>query len=366
MILQSAADALYRLEDEYLPIRFSSEGRFVSKTLGIAYRLARLIVLDGPLEALHGVARHEVFGHGSRVREAGTEVLGYHIAWPPPYGPGGGSIRFDFDEGGTSAMEYASFIAGGIESGTVAAMLLEERWAMRGMVDFREAMHYSGTILGNAYYIRDRGFFPGHDVQSYVSILYAADRFGDGLDTVRRSALVEYVNPQLYVALYAYLWKYLIRGDAETDVLPLLIRETQIMPVSHVWLAPYGPEIEARLIGARDRRLISAAVRLGTDQRTWSVSTRAVNVVRGEEIEADVQVDLWFQPDPIDGTLREFNLDGSLRAIGGFSAATLRYRTSRMPITLQTLVGIKSRGYTPGEPLGRGIVLRVGIMWRDY
>jgi hypothetical protein len=263
-------------------------------------------------------------------------------------------------------MEYASFIAGGIESGTVAAMLLEERWAMRGMVDFREAMHYSGTILGNAYYIRDRGFFPGHDVQSYVSILYAADRFGDGLDTVRRSALVEYVNPQLYVALYAYLWKYLIRGDAETDVLPLLIRETQIMPVSHVWLAPYGPEIEARLIGARDRRLISAAVRLGTDQRTWSVSTRAVNVVRGEEIEADVQVDLWFQPDPIDGTLREFNLDGSLRAIGGFSAATLRYRTSRMPITLQTLVGIKSRGYTPGEPLGRGIVLRVGIMWRDY
>jgi len=75
--LGAAADAVYALQDRYVPIRVGDEDGIPEKVGGIGYRLVRLTLVDAPVVGLHSVVRHEVAGHGGRIRQLGGDVRGY-------------------------------------------------------------------------------------------------------------------------------------------------------------------------------------------------------------------------------------------------------------------------------------------------
>jgi hypothetical protein len=112
--LLSIDHALSAVEDRWLPpARFDEPGWF-KRALGIGYRFGKWYGLDQPQDHFVMVVAHEVFGHGSRLREIGADGIRYSFDAPTPYGGGGAVTEF----GGEVPVTRADLLAidtGGIE-----------------------------------------------------------------------------------------------------------------------------------------------------------------------------------------------------------------------------------------------------------
>lgn len=363
-----AAQALYRLEDRYIPVRFSPERRFFSKSAGLLYRFARLTLLDLPVDVLHHVVRHEFFGHGGRGRLVGGDAVRYTISLPPPYGPGRGSASFDFDEEELTWPEFGAYVAGGLETTLIGLASLEDRWAVRGTMDFREALHYVLGIMSYTGYINSaEGNFraAGHDVEAYLYSLAREQEDGYAHASNAQSlglwSLVEFTNFPFYVAAAHVLWDFLVQGRAHVQAFRIPISNTYVTPQAHLRLAPYGPEVDVRVLVSRPDRLVSGSLRRGTSTGSVSVAGRADDVFRRATWSLDARLALWRQPRM---RLTPGESSGGSHDLGILGAATIR-RSMGLPFFLLGEIGVKSRGYVPGERLSAGPLFRLGIVWRD-
>lgn len=359
--LRAAATGLHTLEDRYLPVRVGEEDGVGEKTLGIGYRLARLIFVDGALMELHRVVRHEVAGHGGRIRLADGEVLGYEIGLPPPYGTGGGATRFRFED--AAPLDLATVFAGGLESAHIDARLLEEKWVARGRMDVREGLEYLGDLLEVVGYVADAGRGPpepGHDVENYVvAVNRAVPEGGDG-ELVTSSALgdaasVEALNPTLYYSLYAVLWRYLVDGRTDAPVPALGIGPLRVMPTVHLRLAPFGREYAAGAVTAWGDRVVGARLRLGDGP--WGRFTGLQ--LEGRRLYAGPRVTLGGRL----GAWRQYGIAArsSDPEPGGMAVARGTISLDGLPVDPVVELGAKTEGWVPGEALGAGAIVRAGF-----
>lgn len=362
--LQAAADGLYALEDRVLPFRLGDESGVGGTLAGIAYRLGRLVLLDFPVASLHTVVRHEIAGHGGRVRLAGGDVLGYEIDLPPPYGEGGGSTRFTLDDPGPLDLPVTA--AGGLESALVGARGLEEKWVARGRMDVREGLQYLLDVLEVISYVTDArslGVRRGHDVEIYLSSVNAAapadapggpvtaDRLGD-------EVTVEALNPTLYFALYAVLGRYLVSGDRYAPIPALELGGVRVMPTAHLRLAPFGREYAVGVTAAWEERVLHAGLRLGDGP--WGgfhgLELEGRRLYTGPRLQVGARAGLW----------RQYDLGAASTELEAGGMAVLRVTTSvgGLPFSPVAELGAKSEGYVPGESLSSGPIARVGAAFR--
>lgn len=362
--LQTAVTGLYALESRHVPVRVGQEDDVGGKALGLLYRLGRLTLLDVPLVNLHAVVRHEVAGHGGRVRRAGGDVTGYGIDLPPPYGPGGGETRFRFEEGELLQLEAAAVSAGGLESALVDAVDLEARWVARGRMDVREGLQYVRDLTEVVGYIADaRPGDPreGHDVESYVGLVNFGAPDGAAGDPVTVSGLedasvVEILNPAYYWALYGVIWRFLVQGESDGPVPALEIGSARVMPSVHLRLAPFGPEYVVGLTAARDGRVVRAGFRLvrgpwGTSPGLELEGRRLLEP--GERFTLGGRLGVWRQWDVAAGSA-----GGRVGAMA-VARATASFRD--LPVDGLAELGLKTEGYAPGEALDAGPIARVGL-----
>lgn len=359
--LQTAVRGVYWLEDRVLPLRLGQEGDVFGKALGIWYRLGRLTYLDLPVTALHAIVRHEVAGHGGRIRQFGAEVLDYRIDLPPPYGDGGGATIFD--SSGMTAFERLTVFAGGLESTYLDARELEERWVARGRMDYREGLQYFYDLVEVYGYVDDArpgGEEPGHDVENYIDLVNASAPAGAPGGRVTSSSLadaavVELLNPTLYYSLYSFLWRFLVQGEAGGPVPAPEIGAVRVMPSAHLRLTPYGPEHVIGGTAAWGGRVLRAGVRIGTGPRGGfgGVELEARRLWTGRRLSLGGRVGLWRQ--------YVFAARSGAGAVGGMAVArgTLSFRG--MPFSAVAELGGKSDGYVPGEALDAGAIVRVGF-----
>lgn len=358
--LRAASDELYALEDRYLPLRVGDEDGIGSKLGGIGYRFARLTFLDLPMAGLHTVVRHEIAGHGGRVRQLGGDVRGYEIDLPPPYGAGGGAIRFELEDAGP--LERAAASAGGLESALIDARGLEDRWVARGRMDVREGLRYVHDLVEVVGYIQDAGSLgagEGHDVENYIAHVNASALAGAPGATVTSgrlgdAALVELLNPTLYYALYAVLGRYLVAGDGEAPVPALDIGTVRVMPTIHLRLAPFGHEHAAGVTAAWEGRVLRAAVRLGDGPRGrfGGLEFEGRRLHAGPRLRVGGRAGVW----------RQFELEaGSTDTrVGGMAVVRATVPLRALPFSPVVELGAKSQGYVPGEALSAGVIARVG------
>lgn len=362
--LQTAAEGIYTLEDRYVPLRFGDEDGVFGKVGGIGYRLARLTLLDGPLISLHSVVRHEVAGHGGRVRQLGGDVERYEIDLPPPYGAGGGAVAYRFES--PEPLEVATTAAAGLESALIDASDLEERWVVRGRMEYPEGLRYLYDLLEVRGYIADasgRGVREGHDVEGYIALVNGAapgDAPGGPVTAggLEEASVVEVLNPTFYYALYAVLGRYLVAGDGAAPVPALEVGDVRLLPSIHLRLAPFGREYAAAVIAARDGRVLRAGVRLGDGPwgRFRGVEVEGRSLYSGERLQLGGRGGLW----------RQFDIDGESaeKSLGGMAVmrATVSLRT--LPLSPVVELGAKTRGFVPGEALSAGPVARLGAAAR--
>lgn len=359
--LHAGVQGLYAVEDRMLPVRFGDEDGPAGKGLGVAYRLARLSLVDYPVTGLHGIVRHEVAGHGGAIRQLDGDVLEYTIEAPYPYGAGGGTTVFAFDE--VDPVELVAVIGGGLESSYLDARELEERWVARDRMDYREALQYLYDVGELLEYIEDARPgppSPGHDIENYVAAVNVAAPEGASGSAVTASSLedaavVEVLNPTVYYSLFSVAWRFLAQGESDGPVPAPEIGPVRMLPSLHLRLTPFGREHVVGGTAAWGRRVLRAGVRLGSGP--WGsfggLELSGRRLYAGTRFELGGRVGLW----------RQYGLDGvsDEGELGGMALARGTFDIGGFPVDAVVEVGAKSDGYVPGEALDAGGIARLGV-----
>lgn len=359
--LHAGVQGLYALEDRVLPVRVGAEDGPVEKSLGVGYRLVRLTLVDLPVTVLHGIVRHEVAGHGGAIRQLGGEVLDYTIQAPPPYGDGGGTTVFEFDE--VELVELAAVVAGGLESSYLDARQLEETWVARGRMDYREGLQYLfdvGDLLDYIDDARPGRRSPGHDIENYVAIVNAAAPDGASGPAVSVSSLegatiVEVLNPTFYYSLFSVAWRFLAEGERDGPVPAPEIGPVRVLPSLHLRLTPFGREHVIGGTAAWGRRVLRAGVRFGDGP--WGsfggLELAGRRLWAGPGFELGGRLGLW----------RQYGLAGvsDQGELGGLALVRGTLDAGSFPVDAVVELGAKSDGYVPGEALDAGGIARIGV-----
>src|SRR3954469_15187508 len=262
----TAQRALATVEDRWLPPARFDESTRVNRALGIGYRAGKWFALDLPQDHFLMVVGHEIFGHGSRLREIGARGVHYRFDAPIPYGAGGAVTEFSGDLLVTRADALAIDTAG-IEAQNVLADHIGRAAVTSRALHYREAWLYLESRLDALRYIRSVSprSSPGHDVRSFLldfndecdppacEPLDAATLkrralgvLGEPLDaaTLKRRALVMLGDPMLAYAGYAWAVAYMVNGRA-TGPVPMipLPGDVRYLPALHFEMTPYGTAI---------------------------------------------------------------------------------------------------------------------------
>ena len=362
--------AVADVEDRWLaPSRFD-ESTKTRRAFGIGYRLGKWYGLDLPQDHFFMVVAHEVFGHGSRLREIDAHGISYGFDVPIPYGPGGGVTEFRGDVVVTRGDALAIDTAG-IEAQNVLADHIGSQAIMSGAIHYREAWLYLESRLDGLRYIRSVSprSSEGHDVKSFLL------DFNDGCDpplcsplsasALKRRALLMLADPMLAYAGYAWAMSYLIHGRPSGAVPMLgLPWGLQYLPALRFEMTPYGTAVTMEHNFVRHNRRTSLSVGVGDTgrERAWDVGVVATNVVQRAWLRGDFAVTVWRQP----------GLDASPNA-QTFMTGALGTATARIPFAgdsgpakravVLLVVGYKSDGFVRGERLHAGPIIRVGVTY---
>lgn len=356
------------LEDRILVPRPFHERR----TLGFTYRFGKLFLLDLPQDELLQVVNHEVFGHGYRLRELGLKGISYGIEAPAPYGTGGGSTSYESLDRPLEPSELMAVDVAGIEAGNVAAQALALRAVGRSAIHYREATAYLVSILDGVSYVgsaHDATEVTSNDVDDFLIDLNAANRGVAAplrAGSLKRRAAVAFANPMLAYAGYAVFVSYLGHGRPFSRIPSIRLgSNVRYLPWFRFQMTPYGTEWISDHTFARATRVLSVSVRSGDARtmRTVGAEVQMVNVVVTDRITVNAASELWRQP-----ALQEIRPDSRPRPrVGGLATGTVMmsaFGSARSAASVLLQVGFKSAGFTAGERLHRGAIVRVGLAVR--
>jgi hypothetical protein len=371
-VIVGTGDAIARAEEAAVPARLLAEQGVARRSANMAYRLVRLLYFDLPQEEWLGVANHEVFGHGARLRERFDGSISYGIPAPSPYGPGGGVTRFRFDRE-PSVHELLAVTVAGMEADAVAARVIADRAFDTRRMSHREALRYLVTELDALDYILNTGDEPeesGHDVSEFLmlynEVAALVDAPGLKARTLRREALFSLANPMIGYAAYA-IGQWMWNGAATSPVPALTFGGVRYLPLLRYRLAPYGPEwsLDNEMSGRLKPTRIELRAGRAPGSRPWGLGFRQRQFMEWRGYRFDLDGAVWRQPRL---TLNASDTVTSDTAAGVHASVRVERRVPAWRVGGRTLsivieLGAKTTGYVPGEPLGGGMVVRGGAGW---
>ncbi len=365
MDVLAAQRAAASLEDRWIPVRFTEDSTF-TRLAGVAYRIGKWFALDLPQDVFFMDVAHEVFGHGSRLRELGVSDVGYGFDAPPPYGDGDAVTSFSGSLAGATRADLVSIDTAGVEAQNVLAdhiathALIDRSWT------YRDAWLYLQSRVSGLLYIEgvsaDSG--PGNDVADFIN------DFNAGCEppactpltttTLKQRAWLMLADPVLASAAYGFAIAYIGRGErrASLPMIPIT-GSARYLPTAGFAMTPYGSEWWTDQNFVTTDRLARVRLRFGDAGAThpFGIGLDLTRAIRRDRFDAGVVAHVWRQP-PLDAPPTSTRLN-----TGAFGAATINVplgarATSRNSVTAN--IGYKSAGFVAGEPLRAGVVARIG------
>ena len=372
-LANAIGDLTASVQARWVPDRLFAERGVPRRAANAGYRTARLFFVDLPQVQWLLVANHEVFGHGGRVRELFDGLLQFHIDPPWPYGRGGGVTFFGLDRDFTVHEVQAISIAGMEVNAVAAGQTARRAFAEREWTP-RTALRYLAFELDAFEYIQktsDEPERPGHDVSDFLELYnLLADATGaEPLTprTLRRQSWISLANPMVASALVT-IGEYLATGDSEGRIFAIPIGSSRVMPAARYRFTPFGPEWAVSGDVERGGTAAQVTVRVGRAPltRPWAVAA-SYSGLSSRAWRVDVGLEVWRQPPLTLGAEPDFGIPraGADLEWGGEVRARAEHPFVSLwgspPLTLIVDAGLKTTGFTPGEPLGRGLVLRAGL-----
>ncbi len=351
-------------------------------------RLSYMVFVISPINDFFDVFQHEYFGHGYRVRTlTNASVLSYHYGTPSPYGTGGGSTAFQFNQQYTLADNALVSIAG-IEAESILAHRIKTKWMLTKTINPFEVTLYQASqqalfsyAMNTLYSIKSPtnclDLVASNDLTAFAGTMQRI--YPDswvGYEKIFGDSCLNLVDPLTFFGVYAW-WRYVITGNS-WEFPTINIKGVSYLPNLRFSLAPFGYEYGVENYFSFDKeKALMVYVKGGgfSSKNSFGMGFEYLNCIVSNKTKVGLKCDLWYQPD-ISGTNKVFDyLDKDFKPVvcrgnnipfpkslfGLAISAIFEYEVGSKGLAGFAEVGGKSKGYLQGYNYRAYPTLRLGV-----
>jgi len=347
-------------------------------------KLSGIILVWYPLSEFEIVVQHEIYGHGYRIRDIGSNIAivdDYKIKTPFPYGAGGGATNYYYSSDLTSYGEN-SISCGGVEATAILANRLKMKWLIDSRLDPRKLFLYlqaQQDLTSYVYSMNDSVIFAneGHDIEGYLFWLNNT-YYNDFLskEDIKKAALVNLVDPMTYYCIGSFF--YYIFSDRDIKIPTINIKKIKMLPNLRMGLAPYGLEYYLENFMSYDDEPIYCYLRRGkhNKKRFWGLGLQWPGLFKYKFNKIGFRVDFYRQPkiyfkkgfEIFENVQAGYSEEDLKKRIYGFYSSLIFDKKifKEHNISLHIEGGYKTKGFMPGQALRNSIIFRLGLGFNTF
>lgn len=310
---------------------------------------------------------HE-FGHGYRMIEAGGEIKKIVYNWPPPFSNDFSYITLDRPANFTKQQELMINL-GGSEINLVFSdimrknILLEERFKYNYSFAY---LYSSNDMPGYTAFVTSSEGDPARYRQNLNEFYYSDRKFLTRDKIKNYSYLALFTDPMNFYALRSIFYDYVIKGENSSKVEMInLNSRLKYLPRFRFEYTPYGPELVYQNYFKFGSTLAQLSFSHSDSELpdSWRLAANIWNVKLMDKLSFNFSGQIWHQPDiEFYKNNKLINVDG----LGGEFISTINYDMIKNKhlygLTFQ--IGYKSSGYSIGEQLYEGMIIRGGVSFQ--
>lgn len=362
--LQSSRELLNKIEDNY--VSQDTKNKFWVRWASL--------VINNMCNDLLMLYAHEVSGHGFRQRSWGKRVDGYALflilgglTWPfaPMNGLGGFTFYNHTDDLVDTAHYHLDIdryllgeIAGNEANAVLANQIVLKNFKL-GYLDYRNYNLFFKAFTNLLGYIIITNLIKrDNDISTYLQDLnqkYNSDKIN--LNTLRLNALLFFLNPMLYISIWAF-YGHLFKNKQSLTIPCLRWENITYMPLIRIGLTPFGISyyLDNFIGNQKQTFLVSLNICKSpfNEKLYGGIGCKTDNLYNYKDYSLDISADVWYQPKLLlkndDYPLRDKNYWGGLVGI---------YNTFKVNsfLFLNAAVSYKTLGFL------EGIIAQDGVIW---
>jgi hypothetical protein len=351
------------------PTKIKQEGSG-SQVINTAYRFSKLLLTNYVLTDYIMTMNHERFGHGYRALQAQGNIIGITYNPPPPFGNEFSFIRLEGLEDATN-QERLLMTMGGSEANMVVSDIMRKNFLLDGSLNYNFAVAYlygSNDMPGYTAFVKNEFGDPNTYRRNINEFYFQRESLTQSrMRTISLFALL--TDPINFYAFKSLFYDYLLYGKRSTKVKFIPISDNVgLLPRFRFEYTPYGPELVYQSYFKKGKQLYQTSFSHGdgTFYSSWRVGARAWNLKPIERLSFNVVTELWDQPQidfySDDDLVRNSGLGGLFNITANYDFLRDYGAYSLLGATLQA--GYKTAGYSLGEQLSAGPILRAGLSFK--
>ena len=347
-------------------INFIPQNDF-GKIINSIFRFSKLFFTNYLITDYSLTMNHEL-GHGYRMIEAGGTIKKIVYNWPPPFSNEFSYITLNRPTNFTKQQELMINL-GGSESNLVFSDFMRKNILLDKKFNYNYSLAYlysSNDMPGYTAFVSRSAGDPAR-YRKNLNELYA----GSGEVLTRKkirnySYFALFTDPMNFYALKSVFYDYVTKGRHSSKVEMInLNNRLKYLPRFRFEYTPYGPELVYQNYFKLDSKLMQFSFSHSDAELpdSWRVTANIWNMKSTDKLSLNILGQIWRQPEiKFYQNYKLINIDG----LGGQFLATVNYDMIKNKhlygLTLQ--IGYKSVGYTLGEQLSKGIILRGGLSFK--
>ena len=348
------------------PTKIKQEGSG-SQVINTAYRFSKLLLTNYVLSDYIMTMNHERFGHGYRALQAQGNIIGITYNPPPPFGN-----EFSFISlaglGDATNQERLLMTMGGSEANMVVSDIMRKNFLLDGSLNYNFAVAYlygSNDMPGYTAFVKNEFGDPNTYRRNINEFYFQRESLTQSrMRTISLFALL--TDPINFYAFKSLFYDYLFYGKRSSKVKFIPISDNVgLLPRFRFEYTPYGPELVYQSYFKKGKELYQTSFSHGDGifYSSWRIGARAWNLKPTERLSFNVVTELWDQPQidfySDDILVRNSGLGGLFNLTANYDFLTDFGSYSLLGATIQA--GYKTAGYSLGEQLSRGPILRAGL-----
>ena len=351
------------------PTKIKQEGSG-SQVINTAYRFSKLLLTNYVLTDYIMTMNHERFGHGYRALQAQGNIIGITYNPPPPFGNEFSFIRLE-GLGDATNQERLLMTMGGSEANMVVSDIMRKNFLLDGSLNYNFAAAYlygSNDMPGYTAFVQNPFSDPNTYRRNINEFYFQRESLTQSrMRTISLFALL--TDPINFYAFKSLFYDYLLYGKRSTKVKFIPISDNVgLLPRFRFEYTPYGPELVYQSYFKKGKQLYQTSFSHGdgTFYSSWRIGARSWNLKPIERLSFNVVTELWDQPQidfySDDDLVRNSGLGGLLNITANYDFLRAYGSYSLLGATLQA--GYKTAGYSLGEQLSAGPILRAGLSFK--
>lgn len=333
------------------------------------FRLGKLFFTNYLITDYVLTMNHEL-GHGYRMIEAGGTIEKIVYNMPPPFTNEFSYINLNWPTNFTQ-QQGLMINLGGSESNLVFSDIMRKNILLDNKFKYNYGFSYlcsSNDMPGYTAFVTQ----PASDPNNYRRSLNTL--YGGGKSVLTRTKIRNYSYLALFTdlmnfyALKSVFYDYLIKGEnsSKVDMINLNSR-LKYLPRFRFEYTPYGPELVYQNYFKFDSTLLQVSFSHSDSNLpdSWRIAANIWDIKSMNKLSFNFLAQIWHQPEI------QFYHNDKLKfvdGLGGKLITTIKYEMVKNKhlygLTLQ--IGYKTNGYTVGEKLLKGMIMRGGLFFEFH